>query len=186
MEKDYLKEAEENVVKTAKYFDDLFKILDALANFGNRACHEHIGKKYFLEGLQQMRYGLLQEFYKATSDCFMFSGVGGEKCAEYSRKMFKEHFVSKDQYVIINFLEEFNQHPGQWVAYDENEFRVQAAYASALDSEKWIYDHITVDKESGEFICWDETQSREIHRGYDLYDAVCAIKEYAKKLEDEK
>jgi len=121
----FIKEAEKNVIRTARSFEDLLKVLDAMNNFGNRACHEFVGQKEFFDGLHQMRLAILKEYSHALSQCFIFVGVGGEDAAKYSREKFKEYF-GEERMAIMHFLEDFGQRPSSWLRDDEKEFQKQA------------------------------------------------------------
>lgn len=104
-----VKQAEENVVKQAKAFDDILKITDALASVGNRICHEHIARNKFFEGLSLMREALYAEHSNAIRKCFLFVGVGGESATEYSRQVFKKTFGG--DFEIMSFLNQWGHLP---------------------------------------------------------------------------
>jgi len=125
-EHDYIKEAEERVVAVARQWSDAMSICTALANFGNRMCHEYVGKKDFFDGLQLMRNAMRHEYTEAIESCFMFSGVGGKKAEKLSLEMFRETFDSETRYSVIQFLSDNGHAPGSWYADEEEEFRKQA------------------------------------------------------------
>ena len=124
-ERDYIREAELKILKRMKYFDDVFNVLDALATFGNCVCNEYVGKKGFFEGLQKIRNSLLQEYYKTTSEAFMFVSNSSE-LQKHSFQKFKNHFDENERYCIMNFLDEFGRLPSSWKVDEEKEFRRQA------------------------------------------------------------
>lgn len=113
-----VKQAEENVVKQAKAFEDILKITDALENVGNRICHEHIARNKFFEGLSIMREALYAEHSNAIRKCFLFVGVGGASATEYSRQVFKRTFGG--DYEIMSFLDRWGQLPS-FVKTEERE-----------------------------------------------------------------
>lgn len=133
-EKNYIKEAEANVIRIAKSFEDFLSILDAFANFGNRMCHQHIGKGQFFDGLSMMRSAIYKEYRNALANCFIFVGIGGEEAIEYSRKKFEEMFNEDERYVIMDFLDKYGQIPNSYDIEKEEGFRRQAK--NALDKSR--------------------------------------------------
>jgi hypothetical protein len=121
-----LKEAEKNVVKTARAFEDVLAVLDALCDFGNRACNDYIGQKDFFEGLSKIRMGIYKEYQHALSKCFVFADVGGEEVKAYSREKFKEYFDEESRKVVMQFLGDFGHIPSSWKISDEKQFRKEA------------------------------------------------------------
>ena len=77
--KPLLKQAEQNVVNRAKAYNDALEFVDALANFGNRACREHVGKPKFFEGLSMIRTAIRAEQSEAIRECFYCSVSGAMK-----------------------------------------------------------------------------------------------------------
>lgn len=123
---DLIKKAEKNLVNICKAFDDMMNIIDAMATFGNKYCHDYIGKNEFLDGLQMMRKAIYREHAEAIRKCFLFVGVGGETAAEYSREKFKEIFCGKERYMIVHFLDKYGRIPSSYEAGIDEEFRKQA------------------------------------------------------------
>ena len=121
---DYIKKAEQEIVKTAKAYEEMFNVLESLEQFGNRACKDHIGKKRFFEGLQIMRDAVNSEYTHTIRNCFMFAGVGGEDALAYSKQKFKEWFGRDDTH-IMSFLEEWGNLPSWYKTDVEEEFRKQ-------------------------------------------------------------
>ena len=100
-----LKQAEQNVVNRAKAYNDALEFVDALANFGNRACREYVGKSEFFEGLKLIRSAIRAEQSEAIRECFYFAGVGEGEAAEYSKQLFKHVFGGK--YQVMSFLDQW-------------------------------------------------------------------------------
>jgi hypothetical protein len=123
---DLVKQAEKNLVKIAASWEDAMKMLDALQGFGNKMCHEHIGKDEFFEGLYKTRHAVYMEYIRAISDCFIFAGVGGEETTRYSREKFKEAFNGKERFCVLNFLDKHGHRPHRWTSEEDDEFRRQA------------------------------------------------------------
>ena len=123
--KNFIQEAEQNLVNICKTFDDILLVFDALRTFGDRYCHEYVGKSEFFEGLKMMRKAIYHEQAEAIRNCFVFVGVGGETAAKYSKEKFKEIFCSKKRYSIMQFLDKFGQLPSWYSANDHKEFRKQ-------------------------------------------------------------
>lgn len=122
---DLVKQAERNLINTAKTFEDVLQLMDALNHFGNAACHQYVGQEQFFEGLNKMRMALLNEYSHAMSQCFIFVGVGGEEAQEYSREKFMDYF-GEDGITVMHFLERFGHMPNSWNINDEKEFKKQA------------------------------------------------------------
>ena len=120
---DLIKQAEQNCVNIAKDFEAMFKILDAMATFGNRYTKEHIGKRRYFEGLGMMKDAVRHEFAEAITNVFMFCGVGGEAANAYALKKFKERFDPKERCEIMALLDECGQVPGAYKCADEEAFR---------------------------------------------------------------
>jgi len=122
-----VQEATQNVVNQAKAYGDAMAFVDALANFGNRACHDYVGKKQFFDGLTMMRNALYAEQSEAIRRCFYFMGAGGEEAAEYSREMFSRVFSGK--YEVMSFLDKWGQIPGSYKAVDQEAFLAECKEA---------------------------------------------------------
>lgn len=125
MGKNYLKEAEKNLVNQAVAFRDMLNVIEALGNFGNRACKEHIGRPDFLEGLTMMRRAIYAEYAHTTSELLMFAGVGGKDALAFARQKFEDLFGT-DKYFIAHFLTKWGQPPGWVKTEDEEGLRAEA------------------------------------------------------------
>lgn len=125
MPKDYIREAEQNVVNICKVFVEIRKIVDCLATIGNKYCHDHIAKDDFFKGVQTISRALDIEHANAIHNCFIFTGIGGEEALEYARESFKETFDSDYQY-IMRFLSKWGQRTTFYDSDVEKEFRKQA------------------------------------------------------------
>ena len=117
-----IEEAEKNIVNRAKWFDDVFTIISALERFAYKIDANVNARSNMMDGLEQLKNGMYQAYYKAIHDCFVFSNVGGTEAAEYSKKMFKEYF-GDDEVCIMNFLDKFGRVPNGWLVEDEEKFR---------------------------------------------------------------
>lgn len=125
-DRDFLQEAEQNLINVARAHREAIQFLEALTQFGNTYCQDHIGKKEFFEGLQKMRYAICDELDNQNSKLLLFAGVGGEETNEYAREQFKEWFDGDTRYGVMQFLTKNGRSPGWWNAEDEDEFRRQA------------------------------------------------------------
>jgi len=125
--RNYIKEAEQNVVNVARAYQDFLDVLDALAVFGNNYCNEYIGGKKFFEGLAMMREAAYHEYTNASMNAMMFTGVGGEEATKYAREKFERAFGKRDgiKYSVMQFLDQYGRHPGSYMTNDEEEFRKQ-------------------------------------------------------------
>lgn len=124
MKKNYIKEAEQNLVNQAVAFQDIFKILEALERFGNTACKEHVGKNKFFDGLNTIKQAIYSEYVHTTSQLLMFTGIGGENALKFARQRFEDIF-GQDRYAIMQFLDKWGQIPGWYKTTDEEEFRTE-------------------------------------------------------------
>lgn len=124
MSRDMIKEAEKNVIRIAKTWEDALSFCDALNNFGNTMCNEYIGRQEFFEGLHKIRSAMYKEYVTALSRCFCFVGVGGEDAKNYSKERFEKVFSNK-QYEVMSFLDKFGHCPSSYKDHDEKEFRKQ-------------------------------------------------------------
>ena len=125
--RDYIKEAEKNLVNICKVFDDAMQFVDALQLFGERYCNDYIGLPEFREGIQKIKRALNAEHANATRNCFMFVGVGGEEAKKYSKEMFVDAFDDSDIPMgIMHFLDKYGKHPSWYYDKDESAFRKQA------------------------------------------------------------
>lgn len=112
MSKSLLKQTEQNVVNRAKAYNDALEFVDALNNFGNRACHDYIARDQFFEGLKLIRSAIRAEQSEALRECFYLSAVGGKEVEDYSKQMFKHVFGGK--FVVMSFLEEWGHVPSSY------------------------------------------------------------------------
>lgn len=124
MNRPLLRQAEQNVINQAKAWSDAIEFLDALSNFGNIACHEHIGRAEFFEGLKKMRRAMWQEQSEAIRNCFTLSGVGGEAAAAFSRERFKDVFSGK--YQVVQFLNKWGHCPSYYTVDEMDRLKSEA------------------------------------------------------------
>ncbi len=121
---DLIKKAEQEIVKTCRAYEEMFRVLESLERFGNRACKAHVGKQAFFQGLSLMKDAVRAEHSNAIGNLFMLAGVGGDDALQYSREKFEEWF-GKDNTHILSFLEEWGDIPSWYKDEDEKEFRKQ-------------------------------------------------------------
>ena len=122
-----VEQAEKQLVKDAKHYEDLLRVIEAIGSFGSRACHEYVGREDFMDGIRLLRIAIMKEQHRALSHCFIFAGVGGGEAEKYSREKFKGYFIDdEDRYAVIHFLEEFSHMPTGWLVEDEEKFREEA------------------------------------------------------------
>lgn len=127
-ERDYIKEAEQNVLNDSKYCQDVLHIIEALRNFaynymdgrGDRPNYEKA-----MEGLNMFRDAVYHRFVENISKCFIFTGVGGEEALKFSRERFEEQF-GDDRFCVMHFLTKGGYLPSSWKTQDEKDFREQA------------------------------------------------------------
>lgn len=129
MSKSLLKQAEQNVVNRAKAFNDALAFVDALRNFGNRACREYVGRDDFFKGLELIRKAIRAEQSEAIRECFYLVGVGGKEAEEYSKQMFKRVFSGK--YQIMGFLDQWGHTPSSYKTVEREAFQAECDEAIA-------------------------------------------------------
>lgn len=130
-----LEQAEQNVVNRAKAYNDALAFVDALANFGNCACRDYVGKPKFFEGLKMIREAIRAEQSEAIRECFYFVGVGGKEAEEYSRQMFKHVFGGK--YQVMDFLDKWGHTPSSYLTSEREAFEAECKEViDGIPSEK--------------------------------------------------
>jgi hypothetical protein len=123
--KNYIKQAEQNVLNNVKYCQDLLQVIDSLNSFVNHYVDDYgeRGTKA-RTAIASLRSVIIDQMNEHISKCFIFTGVGGEEVLEFSREMFKKHF-GEDRYVVINFLTRNGRIPHSWQKEEEETFREQ-------------------------------------------------------------
>ncbi len=134
--RDFLKEADHNIVTTAREWEDASSFCTALQNFGFKACHEHIAKNKFFKGLAMMQDAIRHEQAEALANCFMFVGTGGEEATRLSKEKFKKVFSEDERQVVMHFLEAHGQLPHAYSGIDDKEFRAQAKKVTKVWGEE--------------------------------------------------
>ncbi len=124
--RDFLKEADKNIVAIAREWEDASSFCTALQNFGNKACHEHIARNKFFKGLAMVQDAIRYEQAEALANCFMFVGAGGEEATRLSKEKFKKVFSEDERQVVMYFLGAHGQLPHAYSDTDDKEFRAQA------------------------------------------------------------
>ena len=135
MNKNYIKEAERNVINNAKYCQDVLMVVDALRRFTYKFMDSRTDSDRYIraqEAINQLRDAIYDQMNENIARCFVFTGVGGEDALNYSREKFKEHFGEEngERYIIMHFLEEGGNLPMSWNSQEEKEFREQAKQKS--------------------------------------------------------
>jgi len=103
-----IEQAEKNVINQAKAWSDAMDFVDALWEFGNTACHEHVGKEKFFEGLELLQQAMYAEQSEAIRKCFVFAGVGGSEAEKFSRDFLKRVFSG--EYAVSDFLNKWGHY----------------------------------------------------------------------------
>ena len=117
-----VQEAQQQALNTVRAFSDLKNVLDAMASFGNRATHQHVGKDDFFNGLSLIRNAIAKEHDHALANLFLLTGVGGPEALNYSQEQFKKWF-GNERHHVMSFLEEFGTLPSFYRADTEQQFR---------------------------------------------------------------
>jgi hypothetical protein len=123
---DILKQAEQNVIKIARAFQDAIKVLNATTRFSSVYCHEHVARKDFETAIYNAQNALLREFEYAISNCFLFVGVGGKESIEFSRELFEKVFSEENRACVMQFLNDHGQYPSFYKQSDDDSLREAA------------------------------------------------------------
>lgn len=124
--KSLLKQAEQNIINTAREMNDMIKIIDAISHAGGRMfSQQNTINEDFVNGIGLLRKAFYEKYIKAISDAFMFVGVGGEKAAEYSREKFKEYFENDMQCIMV-LLEKYGNVPHSYKSIDKENLYKEA------------------------------------------------------------
>ena len=126
-DRDFLKEAEQNVLNRARDMDMSLQLMNAFIHKYSTVMPERYARK-FGEKMSEAREVLFAAYGEAITDLCMFTGVGGDEATEYAREKMKERFKDEDNhvhYAIMGLLER-NGEAHWYKSDDEKEFRNQA------------------------------------------------------------
>ena len=119
--KSYIKEAEQNALNLAKYYVDMFELIDSLEHgMAARATDFRTSggpRQKMLEGFGLIRDALYQEQQMNLARCFALVGVGGKDAQDYSKKEAQRIFGGR--YSNIDLLDEYFRIPHSWRVDDE-------------------------------------------------------------------
>jgi hypothetical protein len=128
-EKRFKEIAIEKLKETVLELERFMRILDALANFGNKVIRSnssayHAADLYF-DGLSKMRIAVYDVMCRKLADCFMFSAIS-EEIRDIALENLKKQF-GKDEneitYCVMQFLENWGNLPNSWKTKEEKAFR---------------------------------------------------------------
>lgn len=123
---DLIKEAEKNVLKTAKELEMAQLYIDALTEFGRTVFTDDNNRTQFFEGVYSIRTAVYNLYCKSILNCFLFSSVGGDEMKEYQKNKFMETFSNESRVNIMRFLEEWGRIPNGWRVDKEKQFKEEA------------------------------------------------------------
>lgn len=121
--KNFIKEAEQNVLNYCKELYDFIKVLDGFFRIGNNFLQTEENKNDFFAGLKMMRYAIYDQYIRAINMTFNIVGVGGKEAFEYAKERAKEAFA--ENHAIMQYLNKYCDYPPYYNASDEKEFRNQ-------------------------------------------------------------
>lgn len=131
MSKDFIKEAEQNLVNQAVFFRDLLSIVEFLNRVGymHFPKYENRDRDDYFKGLSMIRNALQSQYVNRQSNLLGFVAIGGKKAKEYSLNEFKNTYGEdvEDRYMIMHLLDKYGSLPDRWLSDDEKEFRQQIA-----------------------------------------------------------
>jgi len=125
-DRDFLKEAEQNVLNRARDMDLSINLINAFIHRYSSMMPERYARK-FGEKMSEAREIIFSAYGETIMDLFMFTGVGGDEATEYAREKMKERFNTEDdgiKYSIMQLLER-NGKVSWYNINDEKEFRNQ-------------------------------------------------------------
>jgi len=130
---DIIKEAERNVVRTCRVFDELNKILDAVSMFANEYLTED-ERREFSDKFLEVRRIFDSAFRRNIFNLFCISTVGGEEAKEYAREKLEELFSEEPiKKSVAAFL---SQHGYSTVLSVSKEKELREAVRMELGKEK--------------------------------------------------
>lgn len=131
MSRDFVKEAEQNLVNQAIFFRDLLDVVEFFSKVGNTyfPMYDKRDKEDYFKGLYMMRNALQSQYINKQSNLLGFVALGGKKAKEYSLNEFRSMYGEEveDRYMIMHFLSKHGGLPDRWKSDDEEMFRKQMA-----------------------------------------------------------
>lgn len=125
-ERDYVKEAEQNVLNRARDMDMSMRLFDAFtAKYSRNMPERH--RKEFGERMKSVREVLYTVYGEAITELFMFTALGGDEVTEYAREQMRKRFRDEPneiKYAIMGLLER-NGDASWYYSEDEEGFRSQ-------------------------------------------------------------
>lgn len=125
-DRDFIKEAEQNVLNRAREMDMSLKLFDSFAyKYSGFMPERH--RKDFSEKMQEVRKVLYSVYAESITELFIFTGVGGEEATNYARDKMKERFKDEPgevKYAVMGLLER-NGKTSWYYNEDEENFRNQ-------------------------------------------------------------
>ena len=132
MSKSFIKQAEQNVINQARFFNDLMNCLASMQHgLGALTDRWSPGREDFAKGFELLRKAAYAEHQHALARCFAFIGVGGEEAEAFSREQARRVF--RNDHSIIQWLDEWNRLPSGWNTGDENGLRAELDQAMSDD-----------------------------------------------------
>jgi len=129
--RDFVKEAEQNIVNQAVFFKDLISVIDILGRATRSYFPEYNNrdKEDFSKGMNLIYSALHSQYVKRQSDLLIFASIGGEEAKQFSLNKFKEMYGkdAEERYSIMHFLDKFGNTPANWLTDEEEQFREQLA-----------------------------------------------------------
>ena len=120
--KQYIKEAEQNVINQARFYTDLIGVLDSMQRgMLGRMDRYSPGRDEVSEGFLLIQKGVHKELSAALARCLLVIGVGGEEAEAYSREQARRVFGKGG--TVMEWLDEWNRLPSCWSGDDEAGFR---------------------------------------------------------------
>lgn len=127
--KDYVKEAEENIVNQSIFLHDLMDVIDNLHYIGNGYIRDYNreNRDRFFEGKRMMQEALRLEYQERLSQMLSFLAIGGEKAKKFAlEELDRMYGKNRDiLYSIMHLLDEHGRSPRRWLTEDEKAFRQQ-------------------------------------------------------------
>jgi len=126
-DKDFLKEAEQNILNRVKDMEMSLSLMGAFTQRYSSVMRDQYAEE-FREKMNEARKVLYASFCETITDLFMFTGVGGSEATEYAREKMIERFKDEEgaiRYSIMGLLER-NGESSWYKSEDEKAFRKQA------------------------------------------------------------
>lgn len=127
-----IKEAEKNIIHICKdmhfYQDIVLALRKSASSLFERNANTDYADKFY-EGIDLLLQAIYARQNELLSQCFIFTGVGGEDAKQYAFEQFKRRFDEKAQMEIMSLLDSCGVPMHSYLIDTEKKFRKDAREA---------------------------------------------------------